>query len=283
MESALIGMLNDICGQDIVNSILNSLSINLFSDDGTYSHALELARDLHNSVIKPFALMLMFIYFMLAVVDKLSAENFTWEQLWRQMAMLLVAKFLIDHGFEILDILFNIGMSLAHQIQEAAGLYGGATEEGVEHAKELITGFKTSLGLSGTWTSWLGDIILFAFLIIPWLLSWIMRLCVNIICYTRIIEIYVRATFAPVALSDFFHSGLQGSGWRFLKNFLAVCLQGGVILVIGVIFSALFEELVVDETNMFMFIGVYLAFFASAIMLMFKSLSITKELVGSNG
>ena len=269
----LEGMLNDICGSDLFSSIYETLSINLFGD-GPYSNVLSSVHALHES-IKPVAIMLMFIYFMIAIVDKLSSENFTWEQLWRQMVMLLAAKCLIDYSFEILEILFNIGMALAAQLN---GLAGTNVTDKAYDAKALIETFRSSFG---SFIPFIADIIMTVFLLIPWLLSWIMRLCVAVICYSRVIEIYARATFMPIAISDFFHTGLQGGGWRFLKNFLATCLQGAMILVIAVIYSKLFKAITVSDPNLFTFIGKFLAFYASAIMLMFKSLSLTKEVLGT--
>jgi len=281
----LENMLVDICGLDLFDSIFETLSINLFSTSGDYSVAIKTVTKINQNVIQPVAVMLLFIYFMLAVVDKMSSENFTWEQLWRQMAMLLAAKFLIEHGFEILELLFEVGMSVASKVELAISASLLDDPDAMvtnENAKKLIEGFKDGLKLSGIMQVF-ESMILFIYLLIPWLFSWIMRLCVSIICYSRVIEIYARATFAPIALSDFFHSGMQGGGWRFLKNFLAVSLQGAMLLVIAAIFSALFKQLVVDEQNLFAFIGTYLAFFASAIMLMFKSLSLTKEIIGTGG
>lgn len=269
------GMLKDICGSDIFSSIYETLSQNLFGA-GDYSAALNVVKTLNNAII-PLALMLMFIYFMIAVVDKLSSENFTWEQLWRQMAMLLAAKYLMEHGFELLEIFFNIGMALAAKFD---GLGSTLVAEAALDTEALIEGFHDSIG------SFLPDfivkIIMFIYLLIPWLFSWIMRLCVGVICYSRVIEIYARATFAPVAIADFFHSGLHGSGFRFLKSFLAVSLQGAMILVIAMIFSSLFGSITVNEANLFKFIGKYLAFYAAALMMMFKSLSLTKEVIGVN-
>lgn len=277
----LEGMLNDIMGIDLFDSIYQTLSINIFSTSGEYSGILNIVQELHNNAIKPIALMLMFIYFMIAIIDKLSSENFTWEQLWRQMAMLLASKFLIEHGFEILYYLFNAGMNIAGSIQSVI--------QGSQHpllnfdAAAMIESFRESLGLNKGLLKVLGDIIMFIYLLIPWILSWILGMAVKIICYTRVVEIYVRATFAPIALSDFFHSGLQGSGWRFLKNFLAVSLQGGIILVIAAVFSALFGTLTFNGDDLFAYTGLYLSFLAAAVMLMFKSLSLAKELLGTGG
>lgn len=275
------GMLNDICGVDLFDTILNTLSVNLFSSSGDFSSALTIAKSMHETVIKPVALMLVFLYFMIAVVDKMSSENFTWEQLWRQMAMLLAAKLLIDYGFTLLETMFNIGMTLASQIEallEGKGATGNKTPN--FDAAEMVKGFEESLGLTGVMKV-LSGVIMFIYLLIPWCLSWILGMAVKIICYTRVIEIYVRAIFYPFAISDFFHGGLQSGGWRFIKNFFAVCLQGGVILVIASMFSVLFSDIVVNESNLFSFTGLYLSFLAAAVMLMFKSLSLTKEILGT--
>lgn len=280
----LENMLTDICGSDIFDSIIQTLSINLFSDAGQFSNALSIVKRIHTDVVMPVALMLVFLYFMMAVVDKASSENFTWEQLWRQMIMLLVAKFLIDHGFEILELLFEIGMALAAEVSVVSDRWINNPQNTFD-AAAMIESFQAGLGLDD-WPKFIKNIlttvIMFGYLIFPWLLSWIMRLAVSVICYTRVIEIYVRATFAPVALADFFYQGLQGGGWRYLKNFLAVCFQGALLLLIAVIFSALFSQLVAEDQNLFTFIGSYLAFFASALMLMFKSLSLSKEILGTN-
>lgn len=265
-------MLEQICGPDLFSSMYETLSINWFAGGEAY----EAVYVLHN-IVKPVATMMLFIYFMIAFVDKLSGENFTWEQLWRQMAMLLASKYLIEHGFDILKLLFNIGMAAAAQISES---FNTDIAANTYDAETLIEGFKEQMG--GLFKiDFIANIAMFIYLLIPWLFSWVMKLCVTIICYSRIIEIYARAVFAPVAISDFFHSGLQGGGWRFLKNFLAVSLQGAMILVIAIIYSKLFAALTVSEANLFAFVGKYLAFYASACMLLFKSLPLTKEVIGT--
>ena len=95
----LDGMVNDIIGADMFDTIYKTLNVNLFTADGDvniFSSAYETIHKIYEVGVQPVAVMLLFIYLMLAVIDKLSSENFTWEQLWRQMAMLLGAKFLID-------------------------------------------------------------------------------------------------------------------------------------------------------------------------------------------
>lgn len=277
MEGILESMLNQICGADLFESIYETLAINLFSSGGAYSGVYSAVRSLYNSIM-PIGVMMMFIYFMIALVDKLSSETFTWEQFFRQLAMVLAAKFLMEHGFEILETLFGIGLAVTAKVSEISGT---DMSEVTIDANGLIQDFLASANFTGIFKIF-GQLLLMLYLIIPWALSFLMRLAISIICYSRVVEIYARASLAPIALSDFFHSGPHGSGWRFLKNFLASCLQGALILVIAIVFSRLYAAVVIsDSTNMITLAGKYLAFYASAVMLMFKSLPLAKELVGS--
>jgi hypothetical protein len=281
----LEGMINDIIGVDLFDTIYETLNVNLFSTDETlnmFDGAYTIIRKIYEDGVQPVAVMLLFIYFMLAVLDKLSSENFTWEQLWRQMAMLLGAKFLIDHGFDLMEILFQIGVNFAYSVDQSGA--AEAIDTGMS-ATEMLETFKTNLGLDKGILKILASVIMFMYLLIPWIFSFILGMAVKIVCYTRVVEIYLRAAFAPIALSDFFHSGFQGTGWRFLKSFFAVCLQGAFILTIAIIYSILVNSVFDKYGSSMTFwesIGVFLSVGCASVMLMFKSLSLAKEMLGTN-
>lgn len=273
-------MLNEIFGTGLFEDIFEMVNQNIFSTTGNYSTARTLVENLYQSVVMPVALMLLCIYFLIALMDKFSSENFTWEQMARQMCMFLLGFFLIDRGFDLLNLLFELGVEFVGTVNSwITGDADGAVSS--SFSKKIIAQFNKQKFSS---LSILDDVFKFGYLLIPYVLSWILGMCVKIICYTRLIEIYIRAAFAPIAFSDFFHNGFQGSGWRFLKSFLAVCLQGAVILCIGTIFSALMPVIFNFEGDIEFFpaMGRYFAILAAAVMLMFKSLSLTKEFVGVN-
>lgn len=274
MKDMLKDMLNDIGGRDLFSGIVDILSKDPFTAYGT--DVARIISSIYNAVMS-VAMMLVFVYFLVALVDKMTNENFTWEQLWKQLAMFLAAKYLIEHGLEVMQLMSKVGVEMVSIIkrQGLSGFTGGLD------ANAIIANFEE--GFSGIFKV-IGHVILFGYIIFPWLLSWIMGMAVNVICYTRLIEIYIRACFAPIALSDFFKNGFQGGGWRYLKNFLAVCLQGAVLLAIAILFSTLLSAFLdgTDKTNLFQFLGIYLAVGCSAIMLMFRSLGFCKELMGVN-
>jgi len=287
MEAIVKWMLEDICGSDLFASVAKTMRYNVFKD-ARFEEAVDIVVTISETILVPVALMLICIYFLLQVIDKMSGENFTWEQLARAMVMLLVGKFLIENGYTILTLLYDIGLEL---IESLVNIYGtdGGTSISADKAVELYETMKKD----AIWgTGWLLDIWYIILMIIPWLLAWAMRLVVKIICYTRMIEILVRAAFSPVAFSDFFQNGLAGSGWRWLKNFFAVCLQGIIIMAITLLYSAILTGVMNDSlytadgvfdyaVGLFEYIGIYVSLLASAVMLMFRSLSLSKEILGT--
>lgn len=268
-------LLNQIFGEGLFTSIFETLNKNLFATSGDYATARNFAANLYSSVVMPVALMLLCIYFLIALVDKFSSENFTWEQMVRQMCMFLVGFYLIDKGFELLQLMFDLGLNFLKDI-------GGPSSDGaMSLTEDVIKEFKDEKFHS---VKIISDVLKVCYLLIPWILTFLLRLCVKIICYTRLIEIYVRAAFAPIAFSDFFHHGFQGAGWRFLKSFLAVCLQGAVILCIAMVYTSLVPVMFSTSggATFAAMLGRYIAILAAACMLLFKSLSLTKEFLGVN-
>ena len=119
-------------------------------------------------------------------------------------------------------------------------------------------------------------------LFLPWIATLIMVACSYFIVYSRLIEMMWRICGAPIALSDFMNEGLHGAGWRYMKNFLAICMQGMIILVIYSVYTYLYYDIFTNNTQGFWAtVLMQLSVSFAAISLMFKSLTLSKELVGT--
>ncbi len=273
------GMFDSVFGASSFSNIYTDLSVNLFDAGGKYKDALKIVTSLYDDIITPVALSLLCIYFLIGIVDKLTSEHFTWDQAMRQFCMLLAGFALIDYGLDLMKWLFRIGLLLTQDIHSAVTTGGGAVKEATLDA--LYKDFLKETELSGI--NIIDNVVRFGYLMIPWVMNWILGMVVTIIVYSRVIEIYARACFAPIAFSDFFQNGLHGGGWRFLKSFLAIALQGALLFIISAIFSKLSFTLYAnfeDDIGYWSAMAQSLAFTIAAAMLMFKSLSLSKEIVG---
>lgn len=69
--------------------------------------------------------------------------------------------------------------------------------------------------------------------IIPWILSMISTVILQVILISRILEVVVLTTFSPLAISDIYREGTASSGVRYMKKVFALGLQIAVIILIN--------------------------------------------------
>lgn len=138
-----------------------------------------------------------------------------------------LAKAAVSYGMELMLALLRIVQGVIASILGAAGI--GATEAAALPA-EIVTaveecGFFESIPL------WAVALIGSLFI---WVLSFVMILTV----YGRFFKIYIYAAIAPVPLAAFAGEPSRSIGMSFVKSYAAVCLEGAVIVLACVVFSA---------------------------------------------
>lgn len=138
-----------------------------------------------------------------------------------------LAKAAVSYGMELMLALLRIAQGVIASILGAAGI--GATEAAALPA-EIVTaveecGFFESIPL------WAVALIGSLFI---WVLSFVMILTV----YGRFFKIYIYAAIAPVPLAAFAGEPSRSIGMSFVRSYAAVCLEGAVIVLACVVFSA---------------------------------------------
>ena len=138
-----------------------------------------------------------------------------------------LAKGAVSYGMELMMALLSIVQGIISSIMNAAGF--GSMEAATLPA-EIITavedcGFFESIPL------WAVALIGSLFI---WVLSFVMILTV----YGRFFKMYMYTAIAPIPLSAFAGEPSKGIGMSFLKSYAAVCLEGAVIVLACIVFSA---------------------------------------------
>ena len=149
------------------------------------------------------------------------------EHLLRHFIYFVLAKLGITYGMDLLVDVFDVCSGI---VATAAGSVGGLTGASVALPQEIAdaigdVGFLASIPL------WL--VTLLGSLMIT-VLAFIMILTV----YGRFFKMYMYAALAPIPLSPFAGEPSQNVGKSFLKSYASVCLEGAVIVLACVIFSA---------------------------------------------
>ena len=163
-------MLEEIFGTGLFEDIFKMVNQNIFSTSGKFSTARTLVENLYESAVMPVALMLLCIYFLIALMDKFSSENFTWEQMVRQMCMFLLGFFLIDRGFELLNLLFELGVEFVDTVN--GWISGGSGQIDKSLSDQIIEEFNSQKFAK---IGFIDDIFKFCYLFFPYILSWLVR------------------------------------------------------------------------------------------------------------
>jgi hypothetical protein len=269
---------NNIFNGGLFEAVMDNLTINPQTEYTSVWNTIDIV---YNRFMVPVALGIMIIWFLVAFIQKAANENVTFESVFMAFTKLIIAKFLIEHGLDIFIQLWSFAISSIGDLSEKISISQGGSSIIDEATRNKIWHEITGLDYPkepGFWKS----IPCILQLFIPWVATWALRIIVAFICYSRVIEMFLRVMVAPIALSDFMTEGLHGAGWKYLKSFLAIALQGILIFLIAVIFSKLMGSVFTNANTFMEVVTQYLVFGFSACALMFKSLSLAKELVGVN-
>ena len=71
----------------------------------------------------------------------------------------------------------------------------------------------------------------------------VVHLMVMVICWTRVLDIAVRITFAPIAMSDIVSEGLHGQGIKYLKKMMVSLLQGAAMFAMLLSYNTIVSQL----------------------------------------
>ncbi len=278
MNDVLRSMLEQAFGSGLFDGVTDILTMN---PQTKFPTAWSIMTTVYDNVMVPLGIGIMLIWFVCAFLEKTTHEDFTFEKWFFEFGKLVACQYLIIHGLELLAVFMSVGIALFNKIQ-ALGVGSLTNPTNLSHtAWHIITGkdWDENLGV-------LMALFYMAIFVLPWVGAIIGNTIIKVIAYSRLFELFLRGAMAPLALSDFFGQGMQGSGFKFLKSFFAVAIQGIVIYVILLLLSVIMLDVlaayVSNDMGLFSFLGIYFGVYFAAISLILKSLSFSKELVGVN-
>ena len=160
------------------------------------------------------------------------------EQAFKLFLRFIIARGLVMYGMELMTKIFEIVQGIIQSITETVGL--GVSNETVI-PQEIVdavsnTGFLESIPLWAV--TLLGSIFIT-------ILSFVMILTV----YGRFFKLYMYTAISPIPLAAAAGESTQNIAFTFIKSYAGVCLEGAIIVLSCIIFSAFASsQPVVDST-----------------------------------
>ena len=149
------------------------------------------------------------------------------EYAFKHFIRFVAAKVAITYSMDIITTIYTICGGVVESIADSLGGIGGA-------AVTLPSAIEAAVEDAGFWASiplWLVTILGSLFITV---MSFIMIMTV----YGRFFRLYLYTALAPVPLSSFAGEGTAQTGKAFIKSYVGVCMEGAVIVLACLIFSA---------------------------------------------
>ena len=149
------------------------------------------------------------------------------EYVFKHFIYFILAKLGITYGMDLMVNIFDVCNGI---VATAASSVGGITSASAALPPEIITAIE-DVGFLASIPLWLVTLLGSLFITV---LAFIMILTV----YGRFFKLYMYAALSPVALASFAGEHTTHFGKAFLRSYIGVCMEGAVIVLACIIFSA---------------------------------------------
>lgn len=267
------GMLNDLNGNKGMNADIEANAI--FAPGSSLRNIWienqDVLKKMYN-IVFGYGLALSLVFFILYLTREASEGRWNIDIFVKACIMLVVSAWIMAHGFDLICNFIDLGTAMGRSIMNS------------EASKEVPTaivdqGFVDRLNsANGKLWGTIANVSGWFQLIFPWVLNNILLLYIQVQVYMRMIELFIRAFFAPLALGDMYSGGPNPTGMRYLRSFLACALQGAII--IGTLYVYRMVGSGISSTDGFFGFAGNLAILAAAAGFIGKSSSFAKEICG---
>ena len=138
-----------------------------------------------------------------------------------------LSKAAITYGMNLMLALLEIVQGIISDIMQSSGI---ANPEGTVLPSEIVAAVEEC--------GFFESIPLWAVTLIGGLIIWVLYFIMILSVYGRFFKIYIYTAIAPIPMSAFAGEPTQNIGRSFLRGYAAVLLEGAVIMLACVIFSA---------------------------------------------
>lgn len=237
------GLIDGIMGQyagiyDSINAQVGEIAANVGqTPQGWNSGVFSMIRTLSDTAVIPIAGMI--LTFVLCyeliqlIVEKNNMHEFDTFNIYKWIFKTFVAVYILTHTFDIVMGVFALAQNV---VNSSAGVISGSLEV---NGAAALAHLETLLADMSVWE-----------LLGLWLETNILHLCITaiticifLIIYGRMIEIYLTVSIAPIPLATMANREWGQLGNNYLKSLFALAFQGFLIIVCVAIYAVLVQSI----------------------------------------
>lgn len=240
---------------------------------GWNSGIFSMIQNLSNNVILPIAgiilALVMTMEFIRIIMDKNNMHDFdTWSILmW--VFKTACAILIVSNTWNIVMAVFDVSQTV---VNKAAGMIVGNTD--IELVTEGLEETLMAMELSSLIGLWFQSMIV-------GVTMHILSIIIMLICFGRMIEIYLVTSVAPIPMATMMNHEWSQMGQNYLRSLFALAFQGFLIIVCVAIYAVLVQNMVV-ESDISMAIWTVMGYTVLLCFTLFKTSSLAKSVFNAH-
>lgn len=224
--------------------------------------------NVHEAIL-PMGYSLLMLFFLLGFMNKsLSFKIIRIEDIIRLLLKMIIAKIVMEKSFDLLNMVYGMVTDLILEVDfSVASLKIVDTAALANHIEEM---------------NWIERVIFQTQFTPISIVSFILNLMVFIICYGRILELCAFTALSPIPIATLSSEEYASTSKRFFQHYVAICLQGLIIVIDLMIFGGLAQTLVGTAESGDFGVGMSISLSVMLILVLSKSESWARQITGVN-
>ena len=236
------GIVNNLSGMfDSVNSQVGEIAGQVGATPQAWNGAIyNMIRTLSDNVILPIAGVILAFVMTMELIQMISDKNSmhgdvdTW-MFFKWIFKTACAVLLVTNTWNIVMGVFDVGQSV---VNSAAGVISGDASVDITTVVVDLEERLMEMDLGPLFDLWFQSLFV-------GICTWALTICIFIITFGRMIEIYLVTSVAPIPMATMASRESGNIGQNYLRSLFALAFQGFLIIVCVAIYAALVQNIAV--------------------------------------
>ena len=236
------GIMSNLTGLfDGLNEKVSEIAANVGTTPQAWNgNVFNMIRSLSDNVVVPIAgiiLTFVMVYELIQmVIERNNMHDLDTFFLFKWIFKTFFAVLIVSNTWNIVMGVFDLAQNV---VNNAAGVIIGDTTLSVDDVVVDLEARLMDMDVGALFGLWFQSMLM-------GLISWAMSICIFVICYGRMIEIYLITSLAPIPAATVGNREWGQMGQNYLKSLFALGFQAFLMIVCVAIYAVLVRTIAVD-------------------------------------
>lgn len=234
-----------------------------------------MVQSLSETVIVPIAGIILAIVMTMEliqmIVDRNNMNDFDLSQIYKWVFKTFFAVMIVTNTWNLVMAIFDLAQ---HVVNNAAGVILADTSIDLSTIVTDMEARLMEMEIGPLFSLWIQSALI-------GIISWVLTICIFVIVYGRMIEVYLVTSIAPIPMATMGNREWSQMGQNYLRSLFALGFQAFLIIVCVAVYAVLVQTIAVD-TDVIKAIWTCIGYTVLLCFTLFKTSSLSKSIFGAH-